>query len=102
MVLAYIGDALWVIALSLMFAASRAAALRTKGMARLPYLSGEGPRTFVLWAVPVASFAASLWPAIQARSMMGDAAVILFGLRAVAPPLLVLLHLRGLRDTFTR
>ena len=46
-VFAYAGDALWVIALSLMFAASR-----TPGSA---HLGGQAPR-FALWVLPVGSF----------------------------------------------
>ena len=64
-VFAYAGDAMWVVGLTIMFAASRHGATRTQGRARLPYLGGEGPRALVLWGVPVASFAASLYPAMQ-------------------------------------
>ena len=99
MILAYAGDALWVAALTIMFAASRLAWRRTAGKARVRYLGGEGPRLLALWAVPAASFAVSLWPALQARSVAGDDAFILFGVRAVTASLLALLHLRGLRDT---
>ena len=95
----YAGDALWVIALTVMFAASRAAWTRTAGRARVRYLGGEGPRTIALWGLPVASFLVSLWPAIQARAADETGSVILFGVRAVTASLLALLHLRGLRDT---
>ncbi len=97
--LAYVGDALWVAALTIMFAASRAAAGRTKGQAKVRYLGGQGPRSLMLWALPVASFAVSLWPALQARMVGEEASFVLFGVRAITASLLALLHLRGLRDT---
>jgi hypothetical protein len=97
-VFAYAGDALWVIALSLMFAASRTAWSRTAGRARIRYLGGQAPR-IALWVLPLGSFLVSLWPALQARSVSEEGALILFGLRAITAPLLALLHLRGLRDT---
>jgi hypothetical protein len=96
---AYVGDALWVAALTIMFAASRHASARTQGQARLRYLGGQGPRRLILWGLPVASFAVSLWPALQARLASEEAAFVLFGLRAITASLLALLHLRGLRDT---
>jgi hypothetical protein len=98
-VFAYAGDALWVISLTVMSAASRTAWNRTKGQVSVRYMGGQGPRAFALWALPVASFAVSLWPAIQARSAAGDMAFIVFGVRAATAPLLALLHLRGLRDS---
>lgn len=97
-IFAYAGDAMWVVALTVMFAASRTAWRRTKGQARVRYMGGQGPRAFALWALPLASFAVSLWPAIQARGASGDMALIVFGVRAATAPLLALLHLRGLRD----
>ena len=95
---AYVGDGLWVIGLTIMFAASRAASARTHGRARLRYLGGQGPRVLVLWGLPVASFAVSLWPALQARGVGEEASFVLFGVRAVSASLLALLHLRGLAD----
>jgi hypothetical protein len=76
---AYAGDALWVIALTIMFAASRQAWARTEGRARL-------------------RFAASLWLALQARGVQEEMALIVFGVRAVSASLLALLHLRWLAD----
>jgi hypothetical protein len=96
---AYVGDALWVASLTIMFAASRAAAARTKGQARVRYLGGQGPRGMMLWGLPLASFAVSLWPALQARLVGEEASFVLFGVRAITASLLALLHLRGLRDT---
>ena len=98
-VFAYAGDALWVVGLTIMFAASRHAAKGSEGRERLRYLGGEGPRLVVLWGVPAASFAASLYPALQARLASEEGALIIFGLRAISASLLALLHLRGLRDT---
>jgi len=93
-VCAYAGDALWVVALTVMFAASRAAWRQTQGRANLPFLGGHARREVALWLLPAASFAASLWLALKARGADGEAALIVFGVRAVAAPLLALLHLR--------
>ena len=95
---AYAGDALWVIALTIMFAASRQAWARTEGRARLRFLGGEAPRAVALWLLPAASFAASLWLALQARGVQEEMALIVFGVRAVSASLLALLHLRWLAD----
>ncbi len=96
---AYVGDALWVVALTIMFAASRQASGRTEGRAKLTYLGAQFPRVLALWGLPVASFAVSLWPAMQARAVGEEASFVLFGVRAISASLLALLHLRGLRDT---
>jgi hypothetical protein len=92
----YLGDALWVAALSIMFSASAQASNRTAGEARLTVLGAMIPRALALWAVPGGAFALSLWFAYIARTrdMDADEALILFGLRAVAASLLALLHLR--------
>ena len=94
---AYAGDALWLIALSIMFVASRTAWGRTAGRARLAFLGGEAPRAIALWLLPAASFVTSLWLALQARDQTGDEALIVFGVRATAASLLALLHLRWLK-----
>jgi hypothetical protein len=91
---AYAGDALWVVALTVMFAASRAAWRQTQGRPSLPYLGGQARREIALWLLPTASFAASLWLALRARGVDDEAALIVFGVRAVTAPLLALLHLR--------
>ncbi|MFL5296225.1 MAG: hypothetical protein ACJ798_07570 [Phenylobacterium sp.] len=98
-VFAYAGDALWIVALTIMFAASRNAALRTRGQGQVRYMGGTAPRLVGLWALPVASFAVSLWPALQARLVSEEISLILFGVRAITASLLALTHLRGLRDT---
>ena len=95
---AFLGDGLWVAALTIMFAASRHASRRTPNQPRVRYLGGSAPRLIALWAVPVASFAISLWPAIQARGATEEGSFVIFGLRAIGASLLALLHLRGLRD----
>jgi hypothetical protein len=51
-----------------------------------------------LWLLPAASFAASLWLALQARGAQEDMALIVFGVRAVSASLVALLHLRWLAD----
>ena len=95
---AYAGDALWVIALTIMFAASRNAGRRTEGRGRLRFLGGEAPRAVALWLLPAASFVASLWLALQARTAPEQMTVLVFGLRAVSASTLALLHLRWLDD----
>jgi len=93
---AYGGDILWVIALTIMFGASRQAAGRTEGRARLRFLGGEAPRALVLWLLPAASFVASLWLALQARTAPQSMTLLVFGARAVTASTLALLHLRWL------
>jgi hypothetical protein len=95
---AYAGDALWVIALTIMFAASRQAWRQTDGRERVRFLGGQAPRAVALWLLPAASFAASLWLALQARGVQEEMALIVFGVRAVSASLLALLHLRWLAD----
>ena len=97
MVLTYLGDALWVIALSIMFSASRNAWNLTQPGDRLRLPIGEIGRGLGIWALPGAAFAFSLWLALQARDQTGDEAIVVFGVRATAAPLLALLHLRWLR-----
>jgi hypothetical protein len=95
---AYAGDALWVIALAIMFGASRQAWGRTAERPRLRFLGGEAPRAVALWLLPTASFLASLWLALQARGAAEEMALVVFGVRAVSASLLALLHLRWLAD----
>ena len=102
MILTYLGDALWVIALTIMFSASRAAWSRTRPGEKLRLPIGEIGRGLGIWALPGAAFAFSLWLALQARDQAGDAAVILFGVRATGASLLALLHLRWLKAAMDR
>ena len=97
-IFAYVGDALWVVGLTIMFAASRHAARQTEGRARLRFLGGEAPRAVALWLLPAASFAMSLWLALQARSVAEDTALLVLGVRAASASLLALLHLRWLAE----
>ena len=92
----YIGDAIWVIALTIMFSASTQASNRTAGDSHLPVLGANLPRTLALWALPGGAFAISLWFAYTARTtdLSADAALILLGVRALSASLLALLHLR--------
>ena len=102
MLLTYLGDALWVVALAIMFGASRQAwSQTTRGQkVRLPI--GAIGRGLGIWALPGAAFAFSLWLSLQARGQEGDAAVIVFGIRATAASLLALLHLRWLKAALQR
>jgi hypothetical protein len=98
MVLSYLGDALWVLALTVLFAASRQAARRIPPGVRAPILGAGVPRGLALWALPTGAFLLSLWLLWEARRRSGslDLAVIVFGVRASAASLLALLHLRWL------
>ena len=95
---AYAGDALWVIALAIMFGASRQAWGRTADRPQLRFQGGQAPRAMVIWLLPTASFLASLWLALQARGATEEIALIIFGVRAVSASMLALLHLRWLAD----
>jgi hypothetical protein len=98
MIWAYVGDALWVLALAIMFGASRQAQARIPAAVRPPLMGARLPRGLALWALPGAAFALSLWFALSARTWAeaADPALILFGVRAVSASLLALLHLRWL------
>jgi len=95
----YLGDGLWVIALAIMFGASREAWAKTRPgqSVRLPI--GRIGRGLGIWALPGGAFAFSLWLALQARERAEsfDAAAIVFGVRATAASLIALLHLRWMR-----
>jgi hypothetical protein len=99
MIWTYIGDALWVAALTIMFGASRQAAGRIEGE-KVELVGVEVPRRLVLWALPAAAFLLSLGLAFEARlqDVDADAALILFGVRAVTASLVALAHLRVLRE----
>ena len=93
LVLRYLGDALWVISLAIMFSASRRAWEMSAPGAR----PAGVPRGLAIWALPAAAFAFSLWLALQARTnAAGDMAVIVFGTRATIAALLAYAHLRWL------
>jgi hypothetical protein len=98
MIWTYLGDALWVLALSIMFSASRQAWRRMPAGVKPPVMGVRLPRALAVWALPGAAFALSLWFAMSARTWRTDAdvAFILFGVRAVCASLLALLHLRWL------
>jgi len=102
LIMTYLGDALWVIALSIMFSASRHAWTQTMPGERLKLPIGEVGRGLGVWALPGAAFAFSLWLALQAREQAGDLAVIVFGVRATGAALLALLHLRWLKAALDR
>ena len=97
LILAYLGDAMWVVCLAVMFSVSLRAWRQTADQASLPFLGGRMRRDVALWLLPAAAFAASLWLLLQARNSEGDAALIVFGVRAATAPLLTLLHLRWVK-----
>ena len=92
----YIGDAIWVAALTIMYSASTQATNRTAGDSHLPVMGANLPRKLALWALPGGAFAISLWFAYTARTgdMDADATLILLGVRALSASLLALLHLK--------
>ena len=94
----YAGDALWVVALTILFGASRQAQRRIPADARPPLMGVRLPRPLALWALPAGAFLLSLWFALEARRRAGEAdmAVVVFGVRAASAPLLALLQLRWL------
>jgi FtsH-binding integral membrane protein len=94
----YAGDALWVLALALMFSASLNAWRQTADRQTVRFLGGPARREVAFWLLPVASFALSIWLALKARGVDNEAAIILFGIRAVAAPLLAVVHLRWVGD----
>jgi hypothetical protein len=98
MIWAYVGDALWVLALAIMFGASRQAWRRIPAGVRPPVMGARLPRLLAVWAVPGGAFLLSLWFALSARtwSEEPDTAFMIFGVRAVSASLLALLHLRWL------
>ncbi|HEX3887694.1 MAG TPA: hypothetical protein VHW05_09375 [Phenylobacterium sp.] len=97
-IFAFAGDAMWVIALAIMFGASRQAWGQTQGRPKVRFLGGQMPRGIALWFLPAAAFVASLWLALQARETAEQTVMVVFGVRAVSAPLLAILHLRWLRD----
>src|SRR3546814_9270009 len=86
MIWTYVGDAIWVVALSIMFSASTRASNRTAGDSRLPVMGASLPRGLALWALPGGAFAIRLWFAFTARTAVLDAdmALILLGVRALS------------------
>jgi hypothetical protein len=97
-ILTYLGDALWAVALTIMVAASRQAWARTRPGEKVRLPMGEIGRGLGLWALPAGAFAFSLWLALQARDQDAlEAALIVLGVRATSASLLALLHLRWLK-----
>jgi hypothetical protein len=94
----YAGDALWVLALALMFSASLNAWRQTGGRRSVRFLGGQARREMAFWLLPTASVALSIWLAIKARGVDNEAAIVLFGVRAASAPLLALVHLRWVGD----
>lgn len=95
---AYFGDALWILALTIMFGASRQAWRRIPPGVKPPLMGVRVPRGLAVWALPGSAFLLSLWALLYSRNWAEDAdlAFILFGVRAVAASLFALLHLNWL------
>ena len=96
--LAYFGDALWIIALTIMFGVSRTAAGRTDAKT-LPVRGVQMNRNLVLWGLPGGAFLGSLYLLKAAHDGPGalDGAIIVFGIRALAASVLAQIHLRIIR-----
>jgi hypothetical protein len=110
-VLRIVGDAMWILALTLMASASRAAWGKIAPGARVPLIvTGAGrvlaraPRTVALCLIPGTAFVvgAALLFAHGLMGVAGQAALIVFGLRLAVAPLFVLVHLRWLSGALTR
>jgi len=97
------GDALWIVALSIMASVSQAAWKRIEPETRVPVFGlpelrlKRGP---ALILVPAAAFVVGIVLVLanrQAAGAGGPGAVILFGVRATSAALFALLHLRWLK-----
>jgi hypothetical protein len=103
-VLRIAGDALWILALSLMAGASRAAWRQIGRETAVPMLITRGGvlwrtrRAVALTLIPAAAFVTGIALVASNRRATGwgDDAVILFGVRAALAPLFALAHLRWL------
>ena len=106
MLLSLLGDALWIIALSIMASATLAARRRIDPETRAPLqfaLSGRPTfrlkRDLALMAIPGAAFILGLALVAFNRNAAAnmEQAVILFGVRATAAALITIGHLRWLK-----
>jgi len=104
-VLRIAGDALWILALSLMATASRAAWRRIAPGASTPVLTSRSgrvlwraPRDLALCITPGIAFVVGIALLLAAGRASGwsDAAIIAFGLRATLAPLFAVAHLTWL------
>jgi hypothetical protein len=109
-ILTYVGDALWIIALSIMAGASRDAWKRTSPDTRMPmqFRADGAPlwrakRASALLTLPITAFVVSMVLVVFNRNQAatGDSALILFGVRATAAALFALAHLRWLKASMT-
>jgi hypothetical protein len=100
------GDVLWIIALSIMAASSRAAWMRIDPTTTVPmnFKADGAPgvrisRAYALCAYPVLAFVVGMVLVAYNRNVpaSGDAAVILFGVRSLAASLFAIAHLRWLK-----
>lgn len=105
-VLIYVGDALWIIALTIMAGASRNAWRRMDATTRVPMSfqpdgtpGWRASRAVALSTLPVIGFAASVLLVASTRniSVTSDEALIFFGVRATLAALFALAHLRWLK-----
>ena len=100
------GDVLWIIALSIMASASRAAWVRIDPATAVPInFTQDGrpglrvSRAVALSAIPVLGFIAGALLVVFNRNATGDPnqALILFGIRSLAAALFAIAHLRWLK-----
>ena len=110
-VLRIVGDAMWILALTLMASASRAAWGRIAPDARVPMIItsagrvlARAPRTIALGLIPGIAFlvGAALLFAHALPGVSGQTALIVFGLRLLVAPLFVIFHLAWLSRAMTR
>jgi hypothetical protein len=110
-VLRIVGDAMWILALTLMASASRAAWGKVAAGTRVPLVvSGAGrvlaraPRTIAFCLLPAVAFVvgAALLFAHGLPGVSDQTALIVFGLRLVIAPLFVIAHLTWLARAMTK
>ncbi len=110
MLLVYIADAVWILALAAMASASRGAGKQIAEGARPPLAFGPGgqplwrtTRRTAMALAPAAATVLGLLLLIAQRTALaqenGDAQLILFGLRLLTPSVLLLAHIVWLRRT---
>ncbi|HEY8573524.1 hypothetical protein [Phenylobacterium sp.] len=97
MLLVYIADAIWVVALSLVAGASRQAMRRIEPQTRVPMTLGasgwRAPRNVALVFVPALATMVGLAFLLAARlAETVNAQLLIFGVRAFAASLLALFH----------
>ncbi len=103
-ILAYAGDFLWIIALSIMAGAARNAWGRIGADTMVPiWIRSDGSagwrarRFWALCTFPALALVVSLFLVLGNRNLVGEEALIVFGVRASSAGLFPLIYLRWLK-----